>query len=192
MNAKGYIKLGVVTAFISFLLGTIIFLLYYFTSHSDLLLVGYGFIPLAGLVNIGILAAILIKAENDEENRNKLLSTCGVMLLNIPVLVFYCWITLILLGVMRITFINDTGTEISDINIKGCGGGHIKQLKAGESETEWVEITGDCSIHINYFEEGERKEEQVAGYVTSSMGQKLTHKINGQDGSIVTKEGNQD
>lgn len=91
---------------------------------------------------------------------------------------------MILIGTMRITFTNQTGKEITDINIIGCGGGHIDNLAVGESETVWVSITGDCSISIDYLSDGQRKEEQVAGYVTSGMGQKLNHRIDGKDKDI--------
>lgn len=107
------------------------------------------------------------------------------MILNIPVMIAYCWVAIILLGTMRITFTNDTGTELTDINIIGCGGGHIDKLKVGESETVWVSITGDCSIYINYVSDGQTKKETVASYVTSSMGQKLNHKIDGEDKDIL-------
>ena len=50
------------------------------------------------------------------------------MLLNIPIIITYCWVAIILLGTMRITFINETDTTINDINIIGCGGGHIEKL----------------------------------------------------------------
>ena len=106
------------------------------------------------------------------------------MLLNIPVMIAYCWVAIFLLNTLRITFTNNIGAEITDINIIGCGGGHIDKLKIGESETVWVAITGDCSISINYLSDGQRKEEAVTGYVTSSMGQKVTHKIDGQDKHI--------
>ncbi|SHF79141.1 hypothetical protein SAMN05444396_101411 [Flavobacterium segetis] len=85
---------------------------------------------------------------------------------------------------MRITFTNSTQTTLTDINIVGCGGGHIDKLKVGESKTVWVDITGDCSIDINYLSNGQRKEETVAGYVTSSMGEKVNHKIDGKDKDI--------
>ena len=85
---------------------------------------------------------------------------------------------------MRITFTNEINTEIIDIDIVGCGGGHIEKLEVGESKTVWVSITGDCSITISYMSDGQRKQEIVAGYVTSSMGQKLNHKIDGQDKDI--------
>ncbi|WP_072987500.1 hypothetical protein [Flavobacterium segetis] len=184
MTTERHIKLGRQTALISFLLGTVIFGLYFLTSSSDLLFLGYGFILLTGLINLGILISILSKSNKDKDNRTNLLTTCGLMLLNIPIMLFYCWVAIILLGIMRITFTNSTQTTLTDINIVGCGGGHIDKLKVGESKTVWVDITGDCSIDINYLSNGQRKEETVAGYVTSSMGEKVNHKIDGKDKDI--------
>lgn len=184
MTNERYIKLGRQTALISFLLGTIIFGLYFLTSSSNLLFLGYGFIVLTGLINIGILTAILTSANKDNEHRGRLLRTSGLMLVNVPIMIAYCWVAIILLGTMRITFTNDTGIELSDIKIVGCGSGHIDKLEKGESKTVWVTITGDCSIYIDYFSNGQRKDETVAGYVTSSMGQKVNHKIDGKDKDI--------
>jgi hypothetical protein len=181
MTTERHIKLGRQTAVISFLIGTVIFGLYFLTSSSELLFLGYGFIVLTGLVNLGILISILVKAKNDKDNRKKLFRTCGFMLLNIPVVFFYFWLTIILLNTMRITFTNSTQTTLTNINIVGCSGGHIDKLESGESETIWVKITGDCSININYLSNGEPKEEIVAGYVTNSMGQKMKHNIGGQN-----------
>ena len=181
MTTERHIKLGRKTALISFVLGTIIFGLYFLTSSFELLLLGEGFISLTVLVNIGILILILVKAYKDKENRKKLLKTCGVMLVNIPVMLFYYWVTVILLNTVRITFTNSTQTTLSNININGCGSGHIDKLESGESETVWVEITGDCSINIDYLSNGQRKEEGVGGYVTSSMGKKMKHNIGGKN-----------
>jgi hypothetical protein len=185
MTTERHIKIGRITALISFFAGTIIFGLYYLTSAFELLFVGYGFIALVGLINIGILIAILTKALKDNENRRRLLKTCGLMALNIPVMIAYCWVAIVLLGTMRITFTNETETELNDISIIGCGGGHIEKLKVGESETVWVSITGDCSIYLDYLSNGQKIEETVASYVTSSMGQKLNYKIDGQDKDIL-------
>jgi hypothetical protein len=181
MTTERHIKLGRQTALISFLLGTGIFGLYFLTSSFELLFVGYGFIALTGLINLGILISVLVKANKDKDNRKKLLTTCGLMMLNIPIMLFYCWVAIILLGTMRITFTNSTQTTLTNINIVGCGGGQIDKLEVGESETVWVDITGDCSINIDYLANGQRKEESVAGYVTSSMGQKMKHNIGGQN-----------
>lgn len=177
MTKEPNIKLGQQTALISFLLGTTIFGLYFSTSSFELLFVGYGYIALTGLINIVILISILVKAFKDKVNRRKLLMTSGLMLLNIPVMLVYCWVAIILLNTMRITFINGTETTLTDINIVGCETEHIEKLNEGESKTIWVGITGDCTINIDYLADGQRKEEVVAGYVTSGDGQKMKHNI---------------
>jgi hypothetical protein len=181
MTTEQHIKIGRKTALISFLLGTAIFGLYFLTSSSELLFVGYGFIALTGLINLGIFISILLKANKDKENSTKLLKTSGLMLLNIPVMLFYCWVAIILLGTMRITFTNSTQTTLTNINIVGCGSGHIDTLEVGESKTVWIDITGDCSINIDYISNRQQKKESVAGYVTSNMGQKMKHNIGGQN-----------
>jgi hypothetical protein len=184
MTTERHIKLGRQTALISFLLGTGIFGLYFLTSAIGLLFFGYGFIVLTGLINLGVLIAILLRASKDVEKRKGLLMTSALMLINIPIMLVYCWVVIILLGTMRITFTNDTGAELTDIKIVGCGGGHIDKLEIGESKTAWVTITGDCSIYVDYLSNGQRKEETVVGYVTSTMGQKVNHKIDGKDKDI--------
>jgi hypothetical protein len=181
MTTERNIKLGRQTALISFLLGTAIFGLYFLTSSFELLILGYGFIALAGLINVGVLVSILVKAKTDKDNRTKLFTTCGLMLLNSPVMLFYCWVAIILLNTMRITFTNSTQTKLTNINIVGCGGGHIDKLESGESETIWVDITSDCSIKIDYLSNGQKKEESIAAYVTNGMGQKMKHNIGGQN-----------
>lgn len=181
MTTERHIKLGRQTALISFLLGTGIFGLYVLNSSFGLLFLGYGFITLTGLINAGILISILVKASKDNASRTKLFSTCGLMLLNIPVMLIYCCVAIFLLGTLRITFTNQTQTTLTNINIIGCGGGHIAKLERGESETVWVDITGDCSININYLSNDQKKEEIVASYVTNSMGQKMKHTIGGQN-----------
>ena len=181
MSSFRLIKLGRITALVSFLIGSGIFGLYFQSSSFGLLFVGYSFILLIGIINVCVLIFILFKANKDNENRKKLLATCGLMLLNIPVMLFYCWIAIILLNTMRITFTNDTNSTVTKINIVGCGGGYIDKLDVGESNTVWVDIEGDCSISIDYFSNGQRKHEGVAGYVTNSNGQKMNHNIGGKN-----------
>lgn len=181
MTTQQYIKIGRQTALISFLLGTAIFVLYFLTSSFELLSLGCGFIVLTSFLNLGMLILILVKANHDKYNRKKLFVTCRLMLLNIPVMLFYVWATIVLLNTMRITFTNSTQTTLTNINIVGCGNGYIDKLECGKSETVWVKITGDCSINIAYLSNGQRKKESVAGYVTNSMGQIMKHSIGGQN-----------
>jgi hypothetical protein len=53
---------------------------------------------------------------------------------------------------------NETGEEITDINIIGCNTGNIDNLKVGESETIWVSIIDDCFISLVYLSEELRNE----------------------------------
>ena len=175
--AKKRIKIGKITALISFLIGTAIFGLYFWTLASEFLFVGYGFIVIAGLVNIIILAIVLITPYKEKKIRKKILLTGGVMLLNIPIMLIYCSMAIILTNTMRISFINTTNMVLKDINIIGCESKHIEKLEKGESKTVWVGINGDCTININYIANGERKEENVTDYVTTGMGQRMKYNI---------------
>tara|TARA_B110000211_G_C13892850_1_gene470363 strand:+ start:242 stop:799 length:558 start_codon:yes stop_codon:yes gene_type:complete len=181
MEVEKEISFGNYTAIISFIVGTLIFGLYYLTSEMNILFVGAFYIIIAVIVNFLVLISIVIRAIKESKNRTKLLKTSGLLLLNIPVLIFYVWISLILLDTMRITFTNATENKLTNINIVGCEAENISELEPNESKTVWVGITGDCSIDINYIMNGHQKSEIVAGYVTGNMGQKMNHKIGGEN-----------
>jgi hypothetical protein len=185
MKSEKYITLGKGTALISFLIGALLFGVYFLTSNSELLFIGYGFIVLAGIANLIILIAVLAKSNSDTTSRRKLLKTSGLMLINLPVMFLFIWLSMILIGNMRITFTNSTGNKLTDINIVGCEKEHISELQPNESKTVWVGITGDCSIILEYLENGTKKKETVAGYVTNGMGQIMEHKIDGKDKDIL-------
>ena len=180
MTSEKYIKLGKGIALFSFLIGTLIFGLYFSTSNSDLIFTGYGFITIAGVVNLIALISLLTRSNSDLINRKKLLKTIGIMLINIPIMFFFIWVTLILIGNMRITFTNATQNKLTNINILGCENEHISELEPNESKTVWIDIRGDCSIRLEYSENGELKTETVAGYITNGMGQKIKHQIDGK------------
>jgi len=185
MTSKKHISVGKITALISFLIGILIFGMYFFTPKGELLLFGYGFVVLAGIVNSIILIAILIKSRSDKSNREGLLKTVGLMLLNLPIMFVCMWITMILIGTMRITFTNGTNNKLTDIKIIGCETKHIAELEPNESKTVWIGITGDCSIMVEYHKNRNLKSEMVAGYVTNGGGQKLNHIIDGKDKDVL-------
>lgn len=179
MNTEKLIKTGKQTAIISFIIGTGIFGLYFLSSSDILLFLGYGFIVLAGITNFVIFILLLTRIYYDKTNKQKILSTCGLMLLNIPIMIIYIWIAIILLNTMRITFNNTSKTTYTNIQIIGCETESIKKLEAGESKTVWIGITGDCSLSIIYGKNGVKKTETVMSYVTNNMGQNLSYTIEG-------------
>lgn len=78
---------------------------------------------------------------------------------------------------MRITFVNETSSRLTDIKIFGCEEKRIDKLEPGEKKLVWVGITGDCSVNIEFNKDGKKESENVSGYTTNNMGQRMTHKI---------------
>jgi len=162
---------------ISFILGTGLFVLYYFSDASSLLFLGLGFIIIAGLVNLIYFILVVRQTLKAKDNRRSFYVTCGLMLLNIPIMLLYCWWTSILLNTMRITFVNETSSRLTNIKIFGCEEKRIDKLEPREKKLVWVGITGDCSVNIEFNKDGKMENENVSGYTTNNMGQRMTHKI---------------
>lgn len=178
MNTTQYIKLGRFTALASFLIGTLIFAFYFFTSSIDFLFAGYIFIIVAGILNIFLLIALLLKVKKDKSSNKILRFTSGLILMNIPILIAYCWFASILLNTIRITLVNDSSIDLNELIISGCGSKLIKTIEAGQSKCVWISIPNDCSISMNYLAHNIKKDTLLMGYATSNMGQKITIKIN--------------
>lgn len=128
MTIAHFTNRGKRTAILSFLCGTLIIVLYYLTSNFILLVVGLILIPLVALINIGVLNYIIGKTEHFED-RKKLYKIYILMLLNIPITIFYCWFAIILMDTMRITFINSTTKKLTNLKIIGCESKYIEKLE---------------------------------------------------------------
>lgn len=142
MTSEKYNTLGKGTAVISFIIGALIFGVYFLTSNSDLLFIGYGFIVIAGIANLIILIVILAKSNSDSTNRKNLLKTSGLMLINLPIMFLFIWFSLILIGNMRITFTNGTDNKLTDIKIVGCETEHYIDLFSNQSVKLFKKLTG--------------------------------------------------
>lgn len=182
MTTNRLLNIGKLTALLSFLSGTVIFILYYLTDAFRLLALGYGFIVVAGLLNLIVLIMLLIQLRKQKDLVRKIIATCLLIVLNLPIIWTYFWITTILLNTMRITFVNETSAKLTDIRIFGCENCFIDKLDPGESEKVWVAIKGDCSINIEFLSDGKKQSENVSGYVTNNTGQRMTHKIGWENG----------
>lgn len=183
MKPGRLLNIGKLTALLSFLSGTGIFTLYYLTDAFQLLFLGYGFILVSGLLNLIILIMLLRQLAKQKNFRRKIITTCGLILLNLPIMLTYCWITTILLNTMRITFVNETSAKLTDISIFGCESSFIDKLEPGESKKVWVYINGDCTINIEFLSDGKKQSENVSNYVTKNSGQRITHKIGWENGT---------
>lgn len=176
-NSKFYNLLGKRTALVTFVIATLICALYIYTGELYYEFFGYFFLLLALPINCVVLIILLVKASKSE-NPKKIKSGIGLLFLNIPVAIFYLGIGIYFVGIMRITFENNTGKDIKSIKIKGCENNYLAVLKNGETETIWIDINGDCSITLSYVDaKGIIQNETVIGYVCSGMGQNYTYEI---------------
>lgn len=177
IKQNSYTSLGKRTALITFIIATSICLLFIFTGNMRFGFWGYLFFLGAFVVNLITLIFLLIKAKKSE-HPIYIYRGISLMLLNIPVAVFYFAIGIYFTGIMRIRIENNTGSDIMDVTITGCEQKKIDFIKDGEFENVWINIPNDCGIQLYYQDaQGEPRSETMVGYASSGMGQKITHQI---------------
>ena len=170
-------NIGKTTAIISLFIGTILIALYYFTYSPEILLAGYIYVILIVIINIAVFIAGLVEAFNNKILRKKLLKNNALMLLNIPIAIAYFWLAIFLLNTIKLTLINPTKTELTNLKITGCEEKVIEKMNPGERKTIWISINNDCNINLKFENKEQTKNEIIIGYATSMGGQKVEHKI---------------
>jgi len=92
-------KIGIYTAIISFIIGTIFFLCFFYTDYGiGLMETGIIFVIIAGIVNTLVLFKLLKEFINNKEKRRKNLMTSAIILLNIPIAAIYFHFVLVEFG----------------------------------------------------------------------------------------------
>lgn len=90
---KNLNETGQITALVSFVLGTILLSFYlYFGEANFSLQLGFVYIIGALIFNSVLFSALLGAAILNQKHRWDLLKTCGIMLLNIPISIFYIFV----------------------------------------------------------------------------------------------------
>jgi hypothetical protein len=173
-----------IVALLSFVGGTVLMLLY-FLIGSGVEVAGFYFVGIAAIINLGLLLALVLTIVSNPSAWREILKTSAILLLNIPVVIVYIWFVSILMNTMRITFVNKTQSNITDIKIIGCGDKFIDHLEVKESKEVWLAIKGDCSINIQYQSAGQMKSEIVKGYVTNNAGKKEVYEIGNNLGNGI-------
>jgi hypothetical protein len=170
MTTKKLNRIGSVTALVTFLIGTIILVGFYYYPDGNFEDYGLTFIQYALVANIIILIVILSIALI--RKMQKPIRGVVMMLLNIPYAVFCIWFAMYLYGFYRLTVVNDLLETYYNIEVVGCDYQRIPELEPGESETLWLKIQGDCSIKMSYLdEEGLFSEYYIQDYVTKGLPQ---------------------
>lgn len=172
-----YVRFGKITALTTFIIATIICSCFFFTGDIEYGFYGYFFFLFAFPINLVILIFLVWRSRKFAD-ANKILNSVLLMLLNIPVAIVYFFFGIYMTGIMRITFENNTGETIRNINIMGCENKWLDILENTDSETFWIDIDQECAIEISYQDsKGKRHREVVVGYVSSGIGHKFTYQI---------------
>lgn len=137
---------------------------------------GLVFLVVAFAANLAVLLPLITtrKEELDSKSRNQTIVT---MLLNLPVAITYVWLAFKLMNTIRVEFINESGAELTNVEIIGCEELKIVELGVDESIVKWVNIHADCSIQVKYELHGQSVEQIVFGYATSGSGQAGTFRL---------------
>ena len=161
------------TPLFTFLIALLILLAFVFTSDIHYAYLGmYYFLGAVG-INLIVVIVIIFSGVRGIEGKG-----IGLLFLNIPTAIGFFAVAMYFTGIMRVTFINDSGVTIRNLNITGCEKEHIEVLENGDSETVWIDIEHDCQIEVSYStSNGKRKTDVVMSYVTNGMGKKYVHHI---------------
>lgn len=173
-------RTGYATGILTSAIATYIVSAHYYGFHSNTEMMGFFAIPIAFFVNLCVLIVIGIVADRNRMNWPfwPVLS----MFANIPLAFVYIWFTMYLTSYYRVTVINDTIHRITHIRLTGCDQATLPKLDPGEEKTIWIELNSDCSLRIGFTNHlGKKRDDVIAGYLTTSMGMTEEYHISGKD-----------
>ena len=186
METDELIKRSLKVSFASFLFGTGLLILFFFTNSYFFAMVSVPIILVLGIANLFLLGRLGLKGLKETENRKRIWSTAGIISLNIPVVFLYAYLAFMLFDTVVVRFKNDTGETLTNISVVGCDERTIEDLRPGQVEIEWISITKKCienNIIIQYEINGAVQREVVYGYVID--GQRINHRIGDNDRLVV-------
>lgn len=173
------VQFSLYTAIVSFATAAVIFALYFFSGDLSYAFLGYFCMLIFGFVNIIALAVVAVAMKTGAAERRHGWFAIMAQLANIPVALFCLWAGANLSSIARITFVNETGSELQNVKIIGCEDGVIEHLAPGESETKWIHITHDCNVRLEYQQNDSTASCSVSGYLSTGMGRVQTYNIGG-------------
>lgn len=195
MKSKPSYVISLLFALIPMLLGTIIFWTwFYYPQLHDLELWGFMTIIISiPICIVGLVLAFVVRAKNKGNAimKRKTTVTVALTIANIPLAAFYVWFALFIMDTERITIMNNSDSDVTDINIYGVGNENkIDKIEKGRSKTVWVHMTSDGSIKMKY-----RQNEQIDtvilnGYTGPAMGgHKIKYNIKWTEEDLKYKNG---
>jgi len=186
METDELIKRSLKASFASFLFGTGLLVLFFFSNSYFFALASITIILVLEIANLFLLGSLARKGLKETENRKRLLSTAGIISMNIPIVFLYIYFVFTLFDTVVVRFKNGTNETLTNISIIGCDERNIEDLRPGQTEIEWIPITKKCienNIIIQYEINGVVQSEIVYGYVID--GQRINHRIGDSEKLMV-------
>lgn len=171
-----------------FSIGTLLMALYYLNLSPIIEAIGYVFTGVAFLIGTMYLIQMGFRIINKRIAISTAIICVLILMINLPIALYYFNFCLRLQNTARITFENATGNDISMISIGGCMEQQLADLKKGESQTVWINIKGECSIVLLYKIDRETKLEKPFEQLGRMKGMVTTYRI----GVGPTAEHNED
>jgi hypothetical protein len=182
MTKRALNRIGYTIAGLTFVLAMFIMFAHYHGFKGDYDALGIMFLFGAFVVNLAVLI-IMVVLIYGYKIKGPFLSI-GFMFANIPVAIIYISFGIYLNDFYRVTVINDNQSTLSNIRLTGCEYESIEKLESGESETVWIEIEGDCSVHLTYIDSKKNEHnESVMGYLCPGLGGTEDYFIRGKSSS---------
>ncbi|KQT29593.1 hypothetical protein ASG22_19920 [Chryseobacterium sp. Leaf405] len=170
-------RISILTALISFSTGTAL-LIFYYTEMSILTILNSFYVVLSLIIiNVFLLLFFLFKCFQNKISYGAFKKSGIILSANVPVAILYLFYVNLLLSIIRVTVVNHSGQDITNIKVTGCENKAIAFLENDASKTVWIDIPQDCSVDIHFQRDGKNKNVNIIGYATSLMGQKVTYEI---------------
>jgi hypothetical protein len=165
---------------VSFLLGTLLLITFFFSNSYTVAMAGIPIICALALGNMVFLWRLIKMTVRERSKRRELIKTGTIMVSNIPVALLYFYLVLVLFDVVIVRFKNGINEPIEQVRIIGCDERNIGQLRPRQAKIEWIELQEGClekSIAIEYELKGKRIKEIVYRYVVD--GRRINYTIRG-------------
>jgi len=183
MKAKILLTISTFTAILPLTIGSLIFWIWFFYPNNEFKLWGILTILISTPICIGGLMMTVFfkfKNKNNQPSRRKANRIFFIILLNIPFCFCYLSFASYLMDTERITIINDSENDITNINVFGAGDFiSIALIEKGKTKTAWIHMIQEGSIRMTYKENGQDKTKQLESYTGPGMcGHRLYRHLN--------------
>ena len=171
----------------SFLLGTTLLVLFFFSNNLLVAFASAPVVAILGLYNLMLLGQLLWRAQREPKNRRALWRTGALLSLNLPVALLYAVVVHLLNNALLVRLVNDAPQPLRHVVVLGCGQPRpLADLPPGQATIVWLPITRDCverAVSVQYAVGAATQQAIIDGYVVE--GQRLNVKLS--SGSVAAR-----